>query len=204
MLKAPKGKATGADESFAQLFQLRPTLNGELLFKLLEKCGKLAMVPSEWCELALCPLLKKEPANLPKNWRTIALLSHDRKIIEKAIDRRIREQYIFHEAQCGFRDFRSVDTTILRVMRAIDHGCQAYASVPRGGLVAKFRELFSTDVAAMVETLLSKTIVSTVGDEKKAKRRMRRDVAEGTPMSPSLFNVFIDSIAISLEMASEG
>lgn len=73
-------------------------------------------MPSAWSKSKLCPLLKKEPADRPQNWRAVALLSHCRKIIEKSIDARLRRVYRFDEAQCGFRGRRSVETAIIRGM----------------------------------------------------------------------------------------
>lgn len=156
----------------------------------------------------LCPILKKEPASQPQNWRAIALLSQARKMIEKIIDVRIRACYQFHRSQCGFRQHRSVETAILRLMRAIEHGCQyvcvldlrqAYASVPRGQLMERVEEVLPPDLASMIETLLAETQVLTIGDADGNWTEICRGVPEGSPMSPALFNLFIDPLATEIE-----
>lgn len=89
--KAPKGKAPGVDELFVEALQASET---EVITKVYWRgVGLLSM---------LYPLLKKEPADRPQNWRAIALLNHCRKLIEKIGDMRIRELYRFHAAQCEF------------------------------------------------------------------------------------------------------
>ena len=54
----------------------------------------------------------------PPSYRPIALLSHLRKIIEKALDFRLRQQYAFRQDHCGFRPRKSVDTVIIRAEMA--------------------------------------------------------------------------------------
>lgn len=55
------------------------------------------------------------------------------------------------------------------------------------------------DLALMIETLLTDTLVLTVGDEEQNWREICRGVPEGSPMSPTLFNIFIDPLAVAVE-----
>lgn len=94
VLRSPKSKDVGSDEIFAECQQFQSALEAELR----ACCGQHGIYPKAWSESVLCPLLKKEPANFPKNWRAVAMLSHGRKIIKKAMNKRVRRQYVFHEA----------------------------------------------------------------------------------------------------------
>lgn len=140
-------------------------------------------------------------------------MSHARKVLEKVLDARARKQYKFHASQCGFRGFRSVETAILRVTRAITNGCrylavldlrQAYASVPRGDLIEQIRTKLDANTANMIEAMLWRTLVSTVGDSDGIVREMERGVPEGSPLSPWLFNFFINPLAGRIEAWVDG
>lgn len=51
--RAPKQKAVGSDEVFAEVLQLQPTMVAELLHRLWECCGKHGIFPKAWCESVL-------------------------------------------------------------------------------------------------------------------------------------------------------
>lgn len=122
---APSGKATGVDEVFGEALQAcEEGVIIDWMLAVWESCGEYGILPKAWRQSMLFPLLKKEPANNPRNWRAVALLSHCRKLIEKVIDGKIRREYRFHNAQCGFRQSGSVETAILRLIRAIAQGCK--------------------------------------------------------------------------------
>lgn len=112
---APRGTAVGSDEVFVEALQAgEEKVIVDWVWETWASCGRHAILPKAWRQSYLCPLLKKEPASRPENWRAVALLSHCRKLIEKILDRRVRESYSFHKSECGFRQQRSVETAILR------------------------------------------------------------------------------------------
>lgn len=172
------------------------------------------MFSTEWQRAVMCPLLKRRPANVPKNWRAIALPSHMRKVVEKTIDVKLREAYKFHPAQYGFRPQHSVDTAIMRLMGAINDGCkvicvldleQPYASVPRRALASLLDEVLPSNLAMRAIYFLVDTLVETIRDPTKTVCRMQRGVPEGSPVSLTLFNVDIDGLAaVIVTAANEG
>lgn len=61
--------------------------------------------------------------------------------------------------------------------------------VPRGDLVERISRVLPENLTAMVEEMLLTNLVSTVGDESMTVLGMERGIPEGSPLSPSLFNV---------------
>lgn len=114
----------------------------------------------------------------------------------------------------GFRAERSVDTAILRMLRAVSEGCryiavldfrQAYVSVPRSDLAQKLRTLLDSDLSAMVECMLLDTYVRTIGDLTNTVGTLQRGLPERSPLSRCLFNMFINPLAelVYSELQSE-
>lgn len=153
------------------------------------------------------PAPKKEPASRPENWRAISLLSHMRKIIEKILDSEMSNQYTFPKSQCEFKEAHSIYTALLRMLRATRTGCkvfavldfkQTYASVPRCDAVQRLRSTFHSRLASMLESMLYQTRVSTIGNSSNFVGSLARGLSEGSPISPTICNVFIDSLAANL------
>lgn len=101
-----------------------------------------------------------------------------------------------------------MDTAILRALQAIHGGCrylcgldlkQAYASVPRRYLIRRLRQVLPEYLVNMDETMVFRPIVETRGDITQTRREMVRGVS---PLSPSLFNIFIDPLAGALKQAA--
>lgn len=175
-----------------------PIVDGGVAVRTVAKLRKAWDISEGLAAISAGPLLKKEPGNQPSNLRAVALLRHACKVTEKVIDK---------------RGLRSGETAILWVLQAIAGRCryicvldlgQGYASVPRGDLVGRVMGLLRHDLGAMVETMLVDTLVTTIGDEGDILRTMERGVPEGLPLSPCLFNVFIDALAVEVLLAVGG
>lgn len=54
----------------------------------------------------------------------MALIYHNRKVVEKALNLRMRDCYTFHKAQCGFRERHSVETAMIRLQKSVRQGCK--------------------------------------------------------------------------------
>eukprot|EP00171_Calliarthron_tuberculosum_P021794 IDg21794t1 len=98
---APKGKATGSDRLFVEMFQIVPSLAARLIYIFWCKCGELGAIPEQWTRVLLFPIHKKGSRRLPENYRPIALLSHMRKVVEKAIDREVRNYILSTRYSAG-------------------------------------------------------------------------------------------------------
>ena len=201
-------RSAGMDNIFSEGLQLVCKEATDLICEIWAACGRLNCTPRELREAEVIPLHKKRETSDPENYRPISLISHVRKIIDKAIDILIREEYNFHRFQVGFRSTMGTETAILRASRAIDEdyhylACldlkSAYDSVPRRKLMRRLQRLLSKNVCAMVTHTLQPTKIVTRGDNTQLQGQLELGVQQGSPTSPSLFNIYIDGLANDIE-----
>jgi len=202
--RAPKCKAAGADELFVEAIKLTPKKSAAFLQTLWAKCGELKYIPRAWRTTIWVPIHKGKSQGVPENYRAIALLSHARKIIETALNRTIKRQIEFHVAQCGFKQHSSCEQALLRYASnakraryaAVLDLKGAYASIPRHRLMDIIDKRIGPNLAAMASHFLTEEICHTIGDP--TTTTVRRGVAEGSPLSPTLFNLLMDTLATQI------
>lgn len=71
-------------------------------------------MPEDWEIAIMVPINKKGDNKNPANYRSKALMSHTRKVIEAAIATSIRKHYEFNLTQLGFQEHTGTETAILR------------------------------------------------------------------------------------------
>ena len=209
--EAPAGKATGKDDIFSEALALTPELSSEILYKIWKKSGELQWLPRSWQTAELVPLHKKGSTWDPNNYRPISLLSHVRKIIESALDKELRSVYRFNDLQLGFQPGKSTELGIVRVTEAIRQGKKyvaildlkaAYDTVPRDKLIKIIQQRLPGNLAKMIGYMLQPNIFETVGDPTATIATGDRGVPQGSPLSPALYNVFMDTFAESITRIS--
>ena len=130
--------------------------------------------------------------------------------IEAALDKRIRKEYRLQPAQLGFQRGKGTEKAILRSKASMRKGAlriavldlkAAYDSVPRGALMHLVRKALSPDLANMVHLFLAPGKVAAVGDAHPQWYTVDRGVPQGSPLSPCVFNIFMDSLASAVEEA---
>jgi len=92
----------------------------KFLTQLWKLCGRLGATPKVWDKITLFPIYKKGDRDRPNNYRPISLMSHVRKIIEKAVDSQLRREKEFSAAQCGFKPYTGTDNALLRFLHATE------------------------------------------------------------------------------------
>ena len=208
ILSAKRNRATGSDELFNESFKLAPSTFAKVFSLLWVQCSQVRYLIQDWRTTLLVPIYKSGPKADPSSYRPIALLSHGRQMISKAIGSLIREEYTFHPTQLGFREKAGTETALLRHVASNADGFKytaildlkgAYPSVSRDKLMEKVNARLSPRTAAMVALELQPETVLTKGDSTGTTATVTLGVPQGGSSSPPLFNVEMDSFCEKLE-----
>lgn len=204
--KAPRNKASGTDEVFSEALNVDSRTSSEILCALWKKCVQVGHILEDWSTALLVPLFKKGDHTEPGSYRPIALLSHARKAIEAAIAMAIRKDYRFSDCQLGFRIGTGTETAIVRhIANAEKMGItavldlkSAYDSVPRDKLIATVKSRTNPTILAAVQSMLQPVRIKTQGTTTQKTGIIARGVCQGSPLSPMLFNIYMDTLADTL------
>lgn len=204
---APRGKAPGPDGVLGDMWQVAAAEVTEVITELWRKCGEIGYTPKLWRRATVVPVFKKGEQDDPGNYRPISLLSHVRKVVEKAIDRGIRRVYRFHHLQLGFRPCVGTDVAVVRTVASMQEESPwaavldlkaAYDTVPKHRVQQRCDAKLPGALAGMVSHVIAPIQVSTVGDPGEETYWLQKGVPQGGAVSPTLFNIFIDTLAEGL------
>ena len=101
-------KASGGDEIPFELFQILKDDALEVLHSICQQIWKTQQWPQDWKMSVFKPIPKKGNAKECSNYPTMALISHDSKVMFKILQARL-QQYMYCElpdVPAGFRKFR--------------------------------------------------------------------------------------------------
>ena len=212
-------KAPGPDGVPADFLKLgRGGLMGDKIEKFLNLVWRTGTIPDSWSDSVLVPIFKKGDPTDPQNYRGISLMNTLLKlimiIISKRINKIFEEKELFSPFQSGFRrleecmtQFAAVYETVLRRKIAkkstyllfVDFK-KAYDMVPHECLFAKLEHYgVRGRTLRFIKELYRKSTVSVrcgSGHEASLSEPMLlgRGLRQGCPLSPVLFNIFINDI----------
>ena len=110
-------KASGGDGIPVELFPILKDDALKVLHSICQQIWKTQQCPQDWKRSVLIPIPKKGNAEECSNYRTIALISHTRKVMLKILQARL-QQYVNHElpgVQAGFRKGRGTRDQIANI-----------------------------------------------------------------------------------------
>ncbi len=210
----PQGKSGGPDNIPIALLKImcraRPILN--FITNLYSCMKEFGISPTCW-NTSRIVLLAKTEANLVEESRPISLTSVLRRIFERylLLDWEKRDWSKTCEYQAGFKKgFSTYSNLILLDEEMRKEGIttifldlkQAYDRVPFQRLlgILEARGCPTADLR-LIHSLMMRNMESTVVvNRTESKKRLKRNqgVLQGSILSPFLFNIFIDSLAVKL------
>ena len=190
------------------MFQVCPELSADLLPSMWAAAERLAVCPDEWRTAVVMPLFKKGDSKDVNNYRPISPLSHARKLLESAVDKVLRRVYTFHEVQTGFRPNSGCAQLVLQTVSAIEDGHQflavldlnkAFNTASWHVIARLLKRRLPATLAAWIRYFLQPTIIVTPDDDDHCKFLVTLGVPQGSPLSPAIYNIFMDVPAESLQ-----
>lgn len=186
----------------------------DLLEMLYQRCTAAGHTPRAW-NSAEVHLLSKDPTapRRPDNLRPVTLVSVVRKVFERLLLEAVQGQCwtALHPAQAGFRAGYSVETNAALVHHALSSGRarvavfidikSAFDVVDHSILVDMLdRRLCARPVLRLLVSLTMADVDSRVlvNGRVSAPFRRTRGLLQGSPLSPLLFNVYIDGLVREL------
>lgn len=221
VMRMKRGKAPGPDDIPAELLRLafkdtvaetpmaramRAALNGIFV--------DCATAPKEWAWSYVIPIPKKGDMTEVENYRGISLMPTILKLLHAILARRIMtaldREGLLSKAQAGFRDLEECPiqaATLVEVARRrqIRHkrtyACfvdlrKAYDSVPHGALFSKLAKIGVQGrmLIYLWELYRKSTMTVRVAGSTSARFKLTRGLRQGCPLSPVLFNIFINDL----------
>ena len=107
-------KASGGDGIPVELFQILKDDAVKVLHSICQEIWKTQQWPQDWNRSVFIPIPKKGNAKECSNYRSIALISHARKVMFKILQSRL-QQYVNHEVQAGFRKDRGTRDQVANI-----------------------------------------------------------------------------------------
>lgn len=187
---------------------------GRTILKVMQEVFDSGVIPTEWQESIVVPIFKKGDYFSCDNYRGISLMNVILKLLCTVVNRRIYRQLENSErlskAQAGFREKEETMSHVCALYEIVQRRQlrkkktylafldikKAFDTVPHGALFVKLERIGVTGKALnFIESLYrGSTMRVVVGGLVSEPFPLQRGVRQGCPLSPVLFDIFIDDI----------
>lgn len=213
----PNNKTPGPDGYPAEFYKHFWPLLSPLFFRAVTEIKNTSQIPSHMNTAAITVILKpdKDPT-LPTSYRPLSLLNTDLKIITKTLAARLEKvtPLLIHSDQTGFIKKRNSSDNLRRLFNLINISQQtkdktiitsldaekAFDKVNWTFLIQTLQQFgFGESFIHWIRTLytLPKATVTTNGIT-STTFTLHRGTRQGCPLSPSLFALFIEPLAVAI------
>lgn len=199
-----RNKAAGTDNLHVKMFKSNSAKVANTLSLCWKAVGKTKMVPLEWTVGTIVPHFKgKGTMGDPVNYRPLCILSHARKIVEKAVVMELESLVSTDRAQLGFQDGIQIEQAALRVAALIRSGIKyvlvldlskAFYTVLKSLLIEKLKKLIPKNLLSQLKVFISTVVARVAGDISNTVIPMRRGLTQGGISSAPLFRIFISDV----------
>jgi exonuclease III len=186
---------------------------GVLIFGLVKAMFKSGVIPECWQSALVVSVPKKGDKSLMDNYRGISLIAEVVKVLATIISRRLSQELVdlgrIRREQAGFRTLEECvaqATSLYEVVqRRLHQGKptwvvffdlkKAFDTVPHMALIEKIRKIgVNGKTLAFIDSLYSCSSIAVNGGSTTYQAELLRGVRQGCPMSPLLFDIFINDV----------
>lgn len=206
-------KSPGQDGINNELFKYAPKSFLHKFLNLINVCWICGDIPQEWRTAIVIPIHKKGDRTTPDNYRGISLLNTGYKIYSKIIAKRLTaiSETLMLEEQNGFRKGRSCMDCVFSLSQVIEKHREfniptyisfidfkkAFDSVDREKLwTIMEKKGIPNHLILTIKTMYSNNTIRINNGNgiSEGNRHITQGVRQGCPLSPVLFNLYLDHI----------
>ena len=221
MKKLKKRKAPGQDKLHNEMLINLEETGRRAILCLINKTMETGTIPKAWRNAVISPILKKgKPQEDLNSYRPISITSCLGKVAERMVNNRLywwsETSRLLDPSQAGFRAGCRTEDQLFRLSQRILDGFQrkehttavfvdlkqAYDRVWRKGLLLKMRNAgINGNLYNWLKAFLSdRTIQTKVDDGLSSKAVLEEGLPQGSPLSCTLFLIFINDLPKALQI----